>query len=83
MLLFHIIAAFLSIAFTFNTYLSPSSMKVKVSWMFVVATLGSGTLLTVVNPGYLLQACLSGSIYLAVVSYGIILTSRKLTNQKI
>ncbi len=77
-LLSHIVIALGSIAWTTYLYFRPSQNGLKVSYGLVAATLGSGTWLVVSAGSPLLKSCMSGLIYLLVVSFGIALASRKL-----
>ncbi len=67
MILFiHILIAFVSIAFTAFSIFAPTQQKLHVSYGFIAATLMSGTLLVVTEPAHLLQACISGLVFLSV-----------------
>lgn len=68
----HIIIALSSLVYTTYVFLSPSEAKLKVSYAFVAATIGSGTLLVVTMPAHLLSACYSGLTYLGVMFIGIL-----------
>lgn len=77
-LVLHIVIALASIAYTTLTYFTPSKSKLRVSWSLVALTLASGTWLVISMQSALLHSCMTGLIYLAVVSAGIIAAQQKL-----
>ncbi|TAH31632.1 hypothetical protein EYC59_06350 [Candidatus Saccharibacteria bacterium] len=77
----HIVIALASIAYTTYLYFRPSETGLKVSYSLVAATLGSGTWLVVSTHSPLLSSCLTGLLYLAAVTTGIALSTRKLAEQ--
>lgn len=79
-LLIHIIIAFLSLLYTAYTLISPSRSKLRVSYALVALTLTSGTYLVWSTQTHMLQACVSGLVYLSVVFFGIAIARRKLSN---
>jgi hypothetical protein len=78
-LLAHIAIGLASLIFTTYVWLSPSRPKLTAAYALVGATLGSGTLLVVVNPAHLTQACTSGLVYLGLAACGIIAARHKLS----
>lgn len=68
----HIVIAVFSIIVTTFAYIRPSSVMLRASYALAGATLATGTILVVLAPAHMMQACLSGVAYLAVVSIGII-----------
>lgn len=83
LLLFHIIAAFSSMAFAAYTFFAPTKAKLLTAWGLAGATLASGTLLIFQNPAHLVQACVVGIIYLAVVGVAIYASQRKFAAIKV
>lgn len=81
MLITHIIFALLSIFYTSYLYFKPSSGLFRPAYVLIGGTLGSGTILVVSSGSPLLGACVSGLVYLSVVSIGLALASRKLRLQ--
>lgn len=67
-LLLHVTIALSSIAITTYACISPTLNKLRLSYSLIALTLITGTYLTVLNPGHLLQACMSGLIYVAVMT---------------
>jgi hypothetical protein len=77
-LITHIIIALSSIALTTLAYATPSKNKLRASYGLAALTLGTGTWLVISMQSALLHACMTGLLYLAVVSVGIIATRQKL-----
>lgn len=68
MIIFHIIAALASIAVSTYAYVHPSRRLLYVSYGLVGLTFASGFYLVVSAPAHMLETCLMGIAYLAVVS---------------
>lgn len=83
MLVFHILIALSSIAYTGLTYLSPSAKKLKISYVLVVATFITGTYLVVLKPSHMVSSCITGLFYLGIISVGIYSAHHKLLKNKI
>lgn len=81
MLLLHIVIAFSGMVFTAYTYLAPSKRKLRASYAFAAATLATGTYLLVISPSHLVEACVMGLIYFAIVGAGVYLAQHKLAYQ--
>lgn len=77
-LMLHIIIALTSLAYTSITYFMPSKNKLRTSWTLAVLTIASGTWLVISTHSALLQSCITGLVYLAVISAGIIAAQHKL-----
>lgn len=82
MLILHILIAFGGMAFTGYTYMAPSRDRIQVSYVFATATLATGTYLLIRSPGHLVEACIMGLIYFALVGAGIFLAQHKLAYQE-
>lgn len=78
MILLHVIIALVSLAFTTYLYVVPSKQKMVVSTGLIVATLGTGTYLVLANPAHMVESCVMGLGYLAVVLVGMTAAGRKL-----
>lgn len=78
---FHILIALISIIYTAFVYLNPSKSKLNLAYTLVVLTIVTGSYLTWSLHTHLVQACVTGLIYLAVVSTGILLARNKLAHQ--
>ena len=79
--LLHVSIALTSILFTIISYFSPSKAKLWISYSLVGLTLVSGTYLVVSTHANLVSACITGVIYLAIVSFALILAHRKLATE--
>jgi hypothetical protein len=78
MLLFHIIIASLSLVFTTYLFFVPSVTKIYVAEGLVALTLASGTYLVFAKATNLLQVCITGLVYITVVSVGLVAAHNKL-----
>ena len=67
-LLFHIIIALSSVAYSTYLFFVPSKKKLYASYGLVGLTLASGTYLVVSTGAHILQSCLTGLVYIGVVS---------------
>ena len=75
-LLMHILIAVTSVVYTSLLLIWPSRTKLHISYTLIAATLTSGTILTVINPAHMLQACMSGLAYVVIVSAGVFVARR-------
>jgi hypothetical protein len=78
MLLIHIAIAISSIGFTGFSFLHPSKRKLLFSYLWVAATIATGSYLVVIKPSHMVSACITGLVYLGFVMSGIIATHVKL-----
>lgn len=76
----HIAIAIASVIYTGYIYFSPSQAKLRGSYVLTALTIASGTWLVAANPAHMVQACLTGLLYLGVMFLGIGLARHKLTN---
>jgi hypothetical protein len=79
-LLTHIVIALTSIIVTSWAFFVPSQAKLRATYVLAGLTLVSGTFLVVSAKAHLVQACATGLVYLAIVSFGIVATERKLAS---
>ena len=77
-LLLHITIAILSIIMSGAAALLPSKTKLTISYGLVAGTLASGTYLVMSTGSALLQACVTGLVYLGVVFAILILAKHRL-----
>ncbi len=82
MLPIHITIALSSVIFTAFMYFAPTQRKLRISYLLVGGTIASGTWLIVSNPSHMVEACMTGLTYLGIMFFGIILTWRKLQNNR-
>lgn len=78
----HVIIALTSIIYSGYVMLSPSKTKIHTSYALISATFFSGTYLIVSMPAHMIQACLEGLGYLAIVSIATVFSHKKLAAQK-
>lgn len=78
LLLFHITIALTSLIASSLLYLTPSPRRFRLSFGLVVLTIISGTILTVSEPAHLMQACISGLVYISLVLILITASYRRL-----
>lgn len=79
LLISHILIALAGILITTGLLFFPSRRKLNASYIFLAATLGSGTILVLTTPGHMLQSCISGILYTAFVVGGIAVAKRRMT----
>jgi hypothetical protein len=77
-ILIHVLIALTSIAYSGFTFFEPSRTKLNVSYGLVAATLISGTYLVVSTHSPILSSCVTGLVYLGVVTSGLLAAHRKL-----
>lgn len=85
-ILIHVIIALLSIGVASFVYFKPSIKRLAVSYMFIIATVGSGTFLLLSSPSNILKSCLVGLAYITAVSIVTIYTHiriRKFAEQEL
>lgn len=85
-LLIHIVIALSSVAIASVTFFKPSIKKLYASYGFIIATVASGTLLIISTSGSILRGCLTGLLYVTVISIVTIATHvrvRKLAKEEI
>lgn len=78
LLLFHIVVALATLAVVTTAYFKPSTNSLKVNYLSASLTFVSGTILTILNPSHLVQACLTGIVYFTIVTVVTLLARRKL-----
>jgi hypothetical protein len=76
--LLHVLIALSSIAWTSYLYLAPSKHKFYAAYGLIAATLASGAYLVISTGSPLLSSCVTGLVYLGIVSSGVIASSKKL-----
>ena len=78
----HVSIALSSLAYTTYLFFVPSTIKFKVGYGLVAATLISGVYLVLTTHSNLLSACRMGITYLSVVSIAMFVARRKLVKQE-
>ena len=82
LLITHILIAVSSIIYTAITFFAPSHVKIRISSWLVGATLATGTVLVISTKSALMQACMTGLVYLGFNLAGIIAANRKLAYEQ-
>ncbi len=80
LLITHILIALTSVVFSTYMIFVPSLIKLRVSYGMIAATIGTGTYLVIATHSPVLQSCLTGLIYISVVSVGVALTHYRLAH---
>ncbi|PLS81840.1 hypothetical protein CYG49_00530 [Candidatus Saccharibacteria bacterium] len=62
-LFLHVSIAVASLLSATYVLLLPSNRALEISQVLIGLTIGSGTLLVLLSPAYLIQACISGTVY--------------------
>jgi hypothetical protein len=82
MLLIHIAIALLSLVATTISYVVPTRVKLYISALMVMFTLATGSYLVMSTHSPLLSSCMSGLVYLSIVSVGLAGAWRRLVTQE-
>ncbi len=77
-LLTHVIIALASMVYTTYLVAKPSKPGIKASYALIGLTLATGTYLVVSTGSPILQSCLTGLVYLAMVASGLLTARRRL-----
>jgi uncharacterized membrane protein YfcA len=78
LLITHLVFALSSVAYTTVLWFKPASTNFKPAYILIVGTLVSGTILVWQTHSNLLSACMSGLVYLVLVSFGLFMAKYKL-----
>jgi len=75
--LLHIAIALSSVSLSTYTYFRPSRSALYSSYGLVGATFASGFYMVISSPAHLMQACMSGLVYLGVVALALLAARQK------
>ena len=78
--LVHVIIALSSIVYTTNLNFRPTKRGFYAAYGLIAATITSGTYLVISTHSPLLSSCVTGLVYLGIVSVGMLSASRRLGN---
>lgn len=78
LILIHVITALVSMGVSTLAAVRPSAKRVVASYGLIGATVGSGTILIVMNSADVLKSCLVGLAYLVVVTFLSVVAHRRL-----
>jgi len=76
--LLHVIIALASVGFTTYAFFRPSTSKLHIAYSLAGMTFASGVYMVWSAPVHIMHACISGLIYLGLVSIGIVAAKIKL-----
>lgn len=76
-ILLHVVSALASVGWTTYAFFAPSNIKLYISYALFGSTVASGTYLVLYSSGHLLQTCVTGLVYIGVVSLGLVAIHRK------
>jgi len=82
LLALHILVAIASVAYSSFIFFKPSEDGLKITYWLMFATLSSGTYLVIVSHARLVESCVSGILFVSIVSIGIVRATRKLAEVK-
>ncbi|HSX17663.1 MAG TPA: hypothetical protein VLH86_06215 [Patescibacteria group bacterium] len=82
-ILFHIIAALISIMQATYLFFIPSKRQLRIAYALTAVTIGSGTYLVWQSKAHMVQSCMSGLAYLGFVSLCIVVAHNKLSREKL
>lgn len=80
-LVLHIIIALFSMVYASRVYMRPSLPGLRLSYGLVAATVASGLYLVASTRTAILRTCVTGLLYVGIMSVGIILAQRKLARE--
>ncbi|MFA5004030.1 MAG: hypothetical protein WC498_02010 [Candidatus Saccharimonadales bacterium] len=83
LILSHVIIALTSVLFSTYLFFRPSQRKLQASYGLTALTVSSGTYLVVSTHAKILEACLTGLMYLGAVGIATIAAHRKLALQTV
>lgn len=78
----HVIIALASIGLASYAYVRPSVSTLRASYVFVGMTFASGFYLVWSSPAHMIQACMSGLVYLGIISVAIVAARHRLVTVK-
>ena len=78
-ILLHVVIALASIAVASYGYVRPSKLVLRTAYSLVGMTLASGLYVVWNAPAHMVQACISGLVYIGVISIAIVAIKAKLT----
>jgi hypothetical protein len=81
-LILHVLCALFSIGLAALAFFMPSKLKIRLSQTLVLLTLSSGIYLVASAHANMISVCISGLIYIIIVSFEIVYANNKLTGEK-
>lgn len=81
-LITHILIALTSLGLATYVLFKPSKNTLYVTYALIASTLVTGTYLVISSSSHLVQSCLTGLVYIGVVSIGVVTAHVKLSRVK-
>jgi hypothetical protein len=78
MLVFHVVSACASLLAAGAALLAPTPRKLRLTYVLTAAMLLSGSYLVMKNTSHLIEACVMGLAYLAIISVEIVVARHKI-----
>jgi Ca2+/Na+ antiporter len=82
LLLAHIVSAVLGIVLSTVSLISPSSYRIRASYLFVLGTIATGTIIIIKDHLSILSVCLSGLLYIGFTVSSLVAASHRLARQR-
>ncbi len=82
-ILLHVIVALTSLGYTTFVFVRPSHRGLHINYALVATTVASGTYVAWSTHARMLQACVSGLLYMGIVAFGLVSARSKLAAQKV
>jgi hypothetical protein len=82
-LITHILIALLSVAAATYIIFKPSKNSLYATYALIASTLVTGTFLVISSSAHVLQSCLTGLVYVSIVSVGVVAAHVKLSRSKV
>lgn len=83
LLVIHISSALASVAYATYLFVRPSGRKFAVNYGLIAATIASGTWLVVATHAPVLSSCMTGLLYVGVVTTATVAARYKLAHQRL
>lgn len=77
-LLTHILIALASLVFAAIAFIRPTRSRLHLSYLLTGLTIATGTYLVISAPAHMIQSCLTGLVYLGVITTAIVSAQHKL-----
>jgi len=83
LLISHIIIALSGIVLTTALLFSPTKKKFQGTYLLLAGTIGTGTVLVILNSSHMLQNCVMGIAYTAFVVGGVVVAKKRVAKEHI
>ena len=79
----HIALAIISIIYASYVVISPSKIKLRITYLLTLGTIASGLAMILVNPAHLGQTCVKGAVYIGFMIAASIVAQKRLALLKL